>query len=118
MINLGKNMSSTDAGFEQQDFYSKGIDYEGLLNQQTSRISYFRSTKKYEEYFSSVDTLVLMLPKELRGLAMDFKKQNNISYNMSSSKGVDLYDRLWDYCNTLLEENNLTFKTRYIKTYS
>jgi len=118
MINSVKTMKSINEGFEQQDFYSKGIDYEGLLNQQTSRISYFRSTKKYEEYFSSVDTLVLMLPKELRRLALDFKKQNNVSYNMSSSKGVELYDSLWDYCNTLLEDNNLAFKTRYIKTYS
>jgi len=109
--------STKEEGFEKQDFYTQGLDYEGLLNQQIGRIASFRSMKDHKRYFASIDTLIFMMPTELRKKALGYKKDNNISFNLSSI-GIEHYDNLWEYCNELLEEANLIFKSRYIKTYS
>ena len=96
--------------------YTKPIDYESNLSIQMSRIATFRSNRQYREYFTSVDTLVFMLPKKMRSDALEYKKNNNVSMDVCSY-GVNQYDEFWMYVNELLEDANLIYRTGYIKTY-
>jgi len=93
---------------KEEEGYRYPVNYEGLLNQQLGRIAYFRSNnssyKTIEKYEEAVDTLILMLPSKLRKKALQFKKKHNIEYNISR-EGKKNYDKLWEYCNQIMEEN-------------
>ena len=103
--------------YERQEKYQKPIDYETILGHQMSRIAQYRSNKERELYEESVDTLLIMLPKNLRDKALSFKQQEHIYYDMSEA-GKIKYDTLWIQINEALEEHNLIYKTSYLKTYS
>jgi len=102
--------------YDREEAYRQQIEYETLLNQQIGRIAQFRSNKQWEEYEESIETLILMLPAKLREDANKFKEENKIEYDLSLA-GRKRYDNLWRFCNRIMEESNLSFKTRYIKTY-
>ncbi|RLF35431.1 MAG: hypothetical protein DRN08_03070 [Thermoplasmata archaeon] len=102
--------------YEKQDRYHGFINYESILMQQLNRIAKYRSDKKIELYEQSVDTLIYMLPQDMREKAMEYKKKHDIRYEITQ-QGIQKYDDLWRYCNELLENANLIFKQSYIKTY-
>jgi len=108
---------SEDDVFEKQSRFQHKLDYENIILQQMGRIAQYRSSKDIIHYQSSIDTLVIMLPNTLRELIHDFKKQENIGFKIKL-EGQNKYDLLWEYINKLLEENNLIFHTKYIKSYS
>lgn len=110
-------MKSTNDDFDIESRYHNKIDYETILLQQMGRIAQYRSSKELKFYQSSIDTLVYMLPVKLRTQALKYKNDNDIVFNMSSI-GLHKYDQLWEYINNLLEENNLIYHTKYIKSYS
>jgi len=106
-------MTSTDE-YTISEKYRKPLDYEKLLLDQISSISHYRNERKYQNYIVSIETLIIMLPNELRKTVMVYKKDNEIVYSLGNK---DKYDNLWLYINQLLEENNIIFKTSFIKTY-
>ena len=110
-------MKSTDDQFDVQSRFQHKIDYETILLQQIGRIAQYRSSKELIFYQSSIDTLVLMLPSKLRTDALQYKDENNIRFSIDS-KGQYNYDLLWEYVSKLLEENNLIYHTKFIKSYS
>lgn len=108
-------MKSTDE-YDVQSRFQHKIDYETILLQQMGRIAQYRSSKELKYYQSSIDTLIYMLPLGLRNLALEFKHDNQVVFSMSS-EGLNKYDQLWEYINGLLEENNLIYHTKYVKSY-
>ena len=110
-------MSEQSFEYERQEKYQKPIDYETILGHQMSRIAQYRSNKERELYEESVDTLLIMLPKNLRDKGMELKTKENIHYDISEN-GKKKYDMLWIHINESLEEHNLIYKTSYLKTYS
>lgn len=110
-------MKSSDDEYEIRSKFQQKIDYETVLLQQMGRIAQHRSSGDLKQYESSIDTLVLMLPSEVRNKAIVFKKENDISYKIELV-GKKKYDILWEYINQLLEDNNLIYHTKYVKSYS
>ena len=109
-------MTSEEDKYTIIDKFQKAMDYEQVLNMQIARISQYMSSKDIELYEESVDTLILMLPEELRHDALAYKKENNINY-LLSTEGKKKYDDLWVFVNKLLENHNLIFRTSFTKTY-
>ena len=110
-------MTSTDDDFEIRSKFQQKIDYESVLLQQMGRIAQFRSSDSLKSYEISIETLLLMLPKSLREQAQEYREKEGISRSISNA-GKHKYDLLWEYINELLEENNLIYHTKYIKSYS
>jgi len=109
-----------DAKFEKEERYRGRIEYEGILGQHIFKISQYRD-KNPKQYASSIETLVLMCPKEIR--LMGLEKMEELGINRCDYKSINdgkmrMYDELWIYLNELLEDNNLIYKSSYIKTYS
>lgn len=110
-------MTSTNEEFEIRSKFQQKIDYENVLLQQMGRIAQFRSSDSLKSYEISIETLLLMLPGNLRDEAKKFKKDNGIDRNISNV-GKERYDSLWEFINGLLEKNNLIYHTKYVKSYS
>jgi len=110
-------MKSIDNDFDIQSRFQHKIDYESILLQQIGRIAQFSSVNDLENYERSIDTLLLMLPRQLRDNAKQFKKDNDITFSRSDL-GKKNYDKLLEHISILLEENNLIYHTKYIKSYS
>lgn len=108
--------SDYDPDFQKTSKYQKGVDYEQLLLRQMDRIAQFSSDKRLELYEASVDTLINMFPLSLQKRALEFKSQQGITFGISLEK-KESYDRLWRFCNELLQEANLIYRTSYIRTY-
>lgn len=108
---------SNDDDYEVRSKFQHKLDYENVILQQMGRIAQYRSSKDIIHYQSSIDTLVIMLPVVLRDKVLAFKKENKISFHINN-EGKEKYDLLWEYINQLLEENNLIFHTKYVKSYS
>lgn len=113
---MTSNNISSDGSYTIRDRYQKSIDYEQILFNQMNRIAQFRSNKDVDHYEFSIDTLIFMLPRELRERVMMYKKDEGIVYN-TTKEGIVRYDDLWRFVNNVLEESNLIFRTSYIKTY-
>jgi len=96
--------------------YQNIINYENLLGQQINRIAEARTSKHHETYQEAIDTLVFMLPEDMRQDALRFKDEHDIKYEMSN-EGKMKYDKLWRHCNILLEKGNLIFKVARYDTY-
>lgn len=110
-------MTSTNDEFERQSKFQQKLDYESIIIQQMGRIAQFRSSDSLKSYEISIETLILMLPDNLRVEAKEFMKEKGIDRNISNV-GKQNYDDLWEFVNRLLEENNLIYHTKYIKSYS
>ena len=106
----------TDEGYTIRDKYQKPVDYEQLLFNQMNRISNNRSAGDLERYIDSIETLIIMLPINLRDKAREYKKENNVTFGISE-KNKKSYDDLLIFINEHLEKTNLIFRTSYIKTY-
>jgi len=109
--------SSNDDTFEIQNRFQHKLDYENIILQQMGRIAQHRSNKDLIHYQASIDTLVIMLPSVLREKVFEYKEDEGIGFSINT-EGKTKYDLLWEYINKLLEENNLIFHTKYIKSYS
>ena len=108
-----------DNSFVKQHKYQQGLAYENVL---TNYISYIANLRVNDpkKYASSIETLILMCPKDIRVLCFDKMIDLGIercSYLSMNADKMSKYDRLWEYINTVLEDKNMIFKTSYIKTY-
>jgi len=97
--------------------FTKPLGYDNILMQQISRIAQYRSGKNIELYEESIDTLVLLLPKDIRDECLKQKEKLGVKYNIST-EGKELYDKYFISVNERLEQRGMIFKTRTIKTYS
>lgn len=107
---------SEESEYEKQPIYKQPLDYESVLVQQMNRIATALSNNDNEKFYAGVDTLICILPRDLRHMALEYKKNNNIIYDLSMD-GKRLYIDLWQYCNNIMEEGGMIFKLRYIKTF-
>lgn len=108
-----------DAGYTKQAKYQAGLNYEAILAGHMADIAKYRE-KHPRMYASSIETLILMCPREIRGKAQKRMHELNIGegkYTGLNPSHIRLYDQLWQYVSELLEEHNLIFRTSYIKTY-
>jgi len=108
---------SNEDNFEVQNRFQHKLDYENIILQQMGRIAQHRSNKDLIHYQASIDTLVIMLPSILRDKVLEYKEAEGIGFSIKT-EGKIKYDLLWEFINKLLEENNLIFHTKYIKSYS
>lgn len=105
--------------YSKQSKYQDGLNYEMILSGHMANIARYRDQNP-RTYASSLETLVLMCPRELREKAQEFMQELHIGacrYTELKPETIKLYDRLWEFINQLLEEHNLIFRTSYIKTY-
>ncbi|MBS3749752.1 MAG: hypothetical protein KGY65_07100 [Candidatus Thermoplasmatota archaeon] len=105
--------------FKKSSDYKSGIDYENILAGHLANMAIYRD-KNPRMYASSIETLILMCPMEIREKAqkrMQELKIGGSDYTNLTTETIRLYDELWQYISVLLERQNLIFKTRYIKTY-
>ena len=108
----------TDEFFIEDAFKSQ-LDAEGLLLMHMNRIAIFRDTDM-KRYCSSVETLILMCPRNIRDRSIDYMKQLGLQRGMYSSITDDkrvLYDDLLIYINEQLEKQRMIWKKRSIKTF-
>ena len=93
---------------------SRRTSKKGLVpyENQLSSFVFFLARLRVEDikkYQLGVNTLIVLLPKELREKAQAYKKENNID-NLYTEEGAVVYDRLWEYINELLESDGWIFK--------
>jgi hypothetical protein len=105
--------------YKKNSDYKSSIDYENILAGHIANIAMYRD-KNPRMYASSIETLILMCPMEIREKAQKRMQELEIGcsdYTNLTTQTIRLYDELWKYISVLLEQQNLIFKTRYIKTY-
>lgn len=99
--------NSVDA-IETKKVYRQPIDYEnGVILQKIREASHWRDTD-IKAYESSVQTLALLLPKELRKQALLFFNDDTIREDLTMDGKKDFDDYLV-YILTLLEDHNICF---------
>lgn len=99
---------------EQAMIYKDSLNYQLILGKQIDRIARFRDMN-LKQYASSIDTLIIMLSKDMRGQAIN--KRNTLGLKAGDYDGMNIikqskYDELWITVNNILENNSLIFKTR------
>jgi hypothetical protein len=105
--------------YTKQAKFQAALNYESIIAGHIANIAMYRD-KNPRMYASSIETLILMCPHELREKAqkrMQELKIGNSNYTNLTTSQIRLYDRLWQYVSELLEKQNLIFRTSYIKTY-
>jgi len=105
--------------YSKQSQYKDGLNYEMILSGHLANIARYRDLNP-RTYASSIETLILMCPTELREEAQKYRQElqiGNCRYTNLTPDTIRLYDKLWEYINRMLQENNLIFRTSYIKTY-
>lgn len=99
--------------FQRKEYYRGIINYESILATHISKMAAFRDTQP-TKYCSSVETFILMCPKEIRQKGLDRLSQLGLirnSYKEAGEDKINKYDELWIYINELLESENMIFKT-------
>ena len=102
-----------------EDAFKSQLDAEGLLLMHMNRIAIFRDTDM-KRYCSSVETLILLCPRNIRERAVECMKQLGLNRGIYSSITDDkrvLYDDLLIYINEQLEKQRMIWKKRAIKTF-
>jgi len=98
--------------FARKEYYRGVINYEGILGAHINRIAMYRDSD-LKRYCSSIETLILMLPLELRSMSLQYLAQLGLrrgSYLGLTEEKLQRYDELWVYINEILEKNNMIFK--------
>jgi len=93
--------------------YSGLINQEGILVAHINHMAVYRDSN-INQYASSIETFIIMCPKNIRNEALEKLKQLGLKrggYIKITDKDQLAYDNLWIYTNELLEKNNLIFKT-------
>ena len=88
------------------------LNYELILSKQINRIAIYREVN-IKQYASSIDTLIIMLAKDLRREAKKERDRLGLilgDYDNMNKDRQRKYDDLWIYVNDLLEDNKLIFK--------
>ncbi len=110
---------SMTESFKRTKRFQEGLSYEQVM---TSFLGDIAKWRVYDprQYAAGVETLILMCPKELtekgqtRLTEMGLKR---CDYQHMSSERMRLYDDLWLFMKEQLEQDNLIYRTSYIKTY-
>lgn len=101
------------------DTYKNQLDAEGLLLMHMNRIAIYRDTDM-RRYCSSVETLILMCPRNIRERGLN--KLNELSllrgrYSSITDDRMVVYDDLLVYVNEQLEKQRMIWKRKTTKTY-
>jgi len=98
---------------EAVKIYRHSINYEnGIILPKIREVSLWRDTD-LKAYESGVYTLLLLLPDDLRTLALEFYNNNNIKADLTEDGRKD-HDDLFIYILKLLEKHGIAFpKTTY-----
>ena len=108
----------TDEYFVEEGYRSK-LDAEGLLLMHMNRIAMYRDTDM-KRYCSSVETLILLCPRNIRERGLIYMNTIGLQRGMYSSITDDkrvIYDDLLIYINEQLEKQRMIWKKRSIKTF-
>jgi hypothetical protein len=103
----------TPQDFEHASKFKSELNYELILGKQINRVALFRDIN-IKQYASSIDTLIIMLPEELRNNARKMQTKLGIepsNYDGMNSEKLKKWDELWTFINLDLEDHNLIFKT-------
>ena len=93
---------------DSKRIYRQPLNYEnGILLQKIREISMWRDTN-IKAYESGVQTLALLLPKELRKEALGFFSNNTVREDLTMDGKKDFDDYLV-YILELLEDHNICF---------
>lgn len=79
---------------EYQSKYRTVIPIESLVATQINRIMEYRSKKLTEYYEEAVDALIDLLPPELETAILNYRKDNDIRFDLSLD-GKDKYVKLF-----------------------
>jgi len=99
---------------ERAAIYKDNLNYQLILGKQIDRIARFRDMS-LKQYASSIDTLIIMMAKDMRGPAI--KKRNDTGlkpgdYDNMNQEKQNRYDELWIYVNNMLEDHGMIFRTQ------
>ena len=98
-----------------EDFRGE-LNYETLLSSQINRIAASRAMDLMV-YQLNVDTLVFMLPNELRSKLLQYRKERDLRPRPDEANR-EKYDEFWIEVNRTLEQDgNLIFKVRRIPVF-
>ncbi|MBD3321811.1 MAG: hypothetical protein GF350_12010 [Chitinivibrionales bacterium] len=109
----------TDKGYTRQYKYQEGLSFEAVITNFIGHIAQWR-VKDPKMYASGIETLILMCPTNFYEKGIE--KLSELGLQRCEYQGINqakmrLYDDLWRFMNKILEENNLIYRTSYIKTY-
>jgi hypothetical protein len=99
--------------FEHATRFKSELNYELILGKQINRCAMYRDVN-IKQYASSIDTLINMLPDELRTNARKKREKLGLTkanYDGMTSEKLILWDDLWIFINKDLEDHNLIFRT-------
>jgi len=99
-------MSQTDQYHETT--YRTILPIESIVAGQINRIMEFRSKKIFEYYEESVEALIDLLPPEIEKTVLEYKKNNNIKYDISV-EGKEKYADLFRKIKELLNDCNIVW---------
>ena len=96
---------------DQEDFkreYRQFVPIENLVTGQIGRIAEYRSKKLWEFYIEAVEMLIDLLPPDVEETVLQFKKTNNIEYDLSN-EDKRLYVLLFRYIKKQLTTKNIVW---------
>lgn len=96
-----------DIGIRRE--YKVIVPIEGLVAAQINRISEYRSKKMWENYEESVDMLIDLLPPESEEKVLEYKKEHNVEYDLST-EGKQAYVLLFRFIKKVLAKENIVWK--------
>jgi len=103
----------TLADLDHSTRFKSELNYELILGKQINRVAMYRDVN-IKQYASSIDTLIIMLPGELRNNARKMQSKLLIekgSYDGMNTERLKQWDELWTFINGDLEDHDLIFKT-------
>ena len=89
--------------------YKQYVPIEGLVTSQINRILEYRSKKLWENYEESVDALIDLLAPEDEETVLEYKKKENICYDISQD-GKERYVCLFRFIKKQLFMKNIVWK--------
>jgi len=96
--------------------WRKEIDAERLLGAHLNRIATYRDNHR-SKYASSIDTLILLCPKEIRDAALEKKRElgiENAKYECIDDEMRKRYDELFAFVFEQLEREGLIYRKKEI----
>jgi len=93
---------------ERQGTYRTILPIESIVAGQINRIMEYRSKKLTEYYEESVDALIDLLPPEIEETIHTFKKDNQITYDVSLA-GKEKYVKLFSEIKKQLNGCNIVW---------
>lgn len=88
--------------------YRNILPIEAIVAGQINRVMEFRSKKQTEFFEESVEGLIDLLPPEIEESILDYKKQNNINFDLSVA-GKEKYVMLFREIKKQLSNQNIVW---------